>query len=174
MQKRSSDRVSKKSYTLAEFGQTSAIKEAQEMAENALIINPYMPTVELAESLFLALDSDLCGRLAAVLVRRLFSRLVRAGRIKQTRESRQYLIPGFEHLPRKITISSDGKKTSEILEANIRGVREYYRNLMKDYRNRRNNDPKIKEVLVLLELMRKHAAGSERITVRQVLLLEGL
>jgi hypothetical protein len=174
MPNRSSDRLSQKSYIIAKFGEESPLAEAREVVLNALILNPNMRAVELADSLTATLNSELSDRLAAVLIRELFARMIRAARRKQSAaDRRQSLIPGFEHLPRIIPISEDGTST-ELLAANTYDVREYLRILMQGHRARTDNDPRVKEARLLLDKMRKYSTrpGNKGITVRQVMLLE--
>jgi hypothetical protein len=165
------NRLSQKSYILAEFGQESPIAEAREAVENALLINPTMPAYELVEFLIKHAEPDLTIRLQAILERDFYLRAIRAHRWKQGAIQRaQMALPGFEHLDRNIP----GPKGAPIrlLDANTRAVRQYCRLLMKTHRERKQKDPKIREALALLDKMRAASQTEKGITVRQVLLLE--
>ena len=164
------NRPSQKSYTLAKFGQESAVTQALGAVEDALILNPKMPAVQLAELLIENADEDITRGLHLILERQFYRRAIRAHRMKQSAAARaQLALPGFEHLPLNIT----GPKGAPIplLDANTRAVRQYLRGLMKDHRDRRRTDPKIQEAQALLAKMQKAAKDEQGITVRQVLLL---
>ena len=54
------------------------------------------------------------------------------------------------------------------------GVRAYYRSLMAKHRNKRTNDPKVKEAKRLLQRMSKASRREKGITVREVVLIDRL
>lgn len=161
-------RLLRKSYISAKFGDDSAFQETVRLIENALIASPKTPALELAESVASELDRDALFALAV----QPLAALIRKARAKRSDQSDQPLLPGFEHLPRRITIPASGSRV-QLLSANTSGVREYCRVLMKRHRDRRKNDPKVKEAYALLARMQRAARKDKGITVREVLLIDG-
>ena len=108
------------------------------------------------------MKDQIVASLSAILARDFFLRTIRAELRKRAADA-QMRLPGFDHLP--LTIQGADGEPVPLMDASYTRVRAYYRRLMVAHRNRRVNDPKIKEVKALLELMRAVNA----VTVRQVL-----
>jgi hypothetical protein len=160
-----------KSYRFFSFGKEFPVTEALARVEDALILHPKMPAVQLAEILIENADDDTATALRIILERQFYLHAIRSYRIKQAAKNRaQLLLPGFEHLP--VTIPSPKGIEIKLLDANTHAVRQYYRSLMKEHRERKLADPRIKEALALLQKMEAASHTEKRITVRQVLLLE--
>ena len=86
------------------------------------------------------------------------------------RNKRQFVLPGFEHLPESIV--TDGGKTVPLIDLNYSGVRSFYWSLTRPYARKMKGDPEIIDAKALLDKMRPYAK-EKVITVRQVLLLDG-
>lgn len=152
------NRLSPKSDTLV---------QAYQQAADESTIHPEMSANDLAD----VLSQQSQPKLAVILLRKFYATAIRAERRKQSAADRaQYLLPGFEHLPLKI--STRDRKKLNLLDANYRRVRDYYWLLKRRQSDRNGNDRKIAEAKALMDLMQKHAAKDERITVREVILLD--
>jgi len=162
------DRVLQEPYTFGNFSENTALAAARNQILDGLILNPKMPAIQLAKMLFDEAEPEIRTGLAGLLVKDFYRRQILTERRKQSATSQLHL-PGCEHLPRKIPVA--GGKSVELLDANTYGLKEYYGILMKRHRDRRNNDPKIQEVLRLLEKMRSAPRKKEgkMVTVREVL-----
>jgi hypothetical protein len=87
MQNRSSDRPSPKSYTSVQSYKRNALKDAAELAENALIQDPAMPAVQLAEMLFQETEPELLSELSGILIRDFYARARCERPLKRSRGS---------------------------------------------------------------------------------------
>ena len=159
------NRPSQKSYISAPPSGESVLAEARQAVKDALILNPNMPAVQLAEMLRRS-KLDFAPSLHDILESQFYAREARRERRKQTAADRaQYLLPGFEHLPVKIG-------GTPLLDLNYTGIRAYYRALSVKADAAKQNNPKLREAKALMEKMRRHNEAEKGITVRQVLLLE--
>lgn len=126
-------------------------KQLQELIENALIAAaPDTPIKSLAKRL---IDSnrELIDLLMEEWRVSYVARLVRAKQAQIAREQRtaQLMLPGFERLPGRITVSEGRRKPLE--QATARQLREYLIVL----RRRQKNNTQISQVLSLLQLLKK-------------------
>lgn len=147
--------VSKVDITLA-----GAIQWANGVVAESLTRYPKMPAAELTERLMRPSKGN--TRLGEELLRGFYMHAVTSSRRKESivTSRSQPMLPGFEHLPRKIGVG-DGKRV-RLLSANLAAVRLYYESLI--------NAPQIVEAKSLLDEMTK--AGREDITVREVMLID--
>lgn len=134
--------------------------DPDEAVENALILSPDLPSIELADKLSREADAEFLRGLA----REFFLKLVKAQRRKMQASTReQFRLPGFEHLPIRIQIAGDKKQ--KLLNANYYGTREYYKHLSAKYDARKATDPKVQEAKALMEFMREKSQTDRGITV---------
>jgi hypothetical protein len=82
--------------------------------------------------------------------------------LRRRRAPEQTMLPGFEHLPRRISIA-DGRQ-KPLHEATYRQLREYLAVL----HDRHREDPRVAEVKALVELVQAYAAKNPGITVAEV------
>ncbi len=165
------NRPLQKSYMSAHLRRGDVLSQARNAVEYLNSHHPKLPVGELAELLSAATDPEIAPALDAILRNDFYVSATMAHRRKLAAANRaQSLLPGFEHLPLKIPLSENTRV--RLMDANLTGVRLYYRSLMKAHRNRRRNDPKIKEAKALLDLMTARARTERGITVREVVLLE--
>jgi hypothetical protein len=165
-------RLKQKSDTLVQPYQNQILKDAREAVADAVLLYPEMPVSELVELMSTeTVTTNDRMLLSAVLLRRFYASAIRAERRKKAAASRaQLLLPGFEHLP--INIPTRQGPRLALLDANYRRVRDYYWSLKRRHSERERNDPRIKEAKMLMDLMQKRAGNDERITVREVILLD--
>lgn len=147
--------VSKVDITLA-----GAIQWANGVVAESLTRYPRMPAAELTDRLMRPSKGN--SRLSEELLRGFYMHAVTSSRRKESvaTSRNQPMLPGFEHLPRKIGVG-DGKRI-RLLSANLAAVRLYYESLI--------SAPQIVETKSLLDEMTK--AGREDITVREALRIE--
>ena len=93
-------------------------------------------------------------------------RLKRLELARRRRAEDQYLLPGFDRLPQRITIR-DGK-TRPLDKATYRQLRDYFEVL----RKRERYSPKILQVKTLMERLWPYAKETPGITVREVCVKE--
>jgi hypothetical protein len=132
-------------------------------------ISTPLPVVALAETLIGTGPADFSTALNRFLARQFWIREIRIARRQLARDA-QLRLPGFDHLP--LTIPGTKGKPIRLMDASYSRVRAYYRSLMQSHVARRRNDPKIKEVRLLMEKMRKRARRDKGITVQEVLVLD--
>lgn len=169
MPKTELSRPSQKGYISGRSSDAGAIALAQEAIEQALILHPKIPAAQLADVLIEERGAEVAAQLGTALSRIFYTRGLLSARRKESAANRkQLLLPGFEHLPLKITVAN-GKRI-RLLSANREGVRSYYWSLMKKHSERKRNDPKIIEAKALLDEMTKRARTEKGITVREVIL----
>lgn len=143
-------------------------KTAEEMAANAIILEPRISPVVLAGRLVSEAEPDFVEELARSLMIVYFIRVIRAERAKQARKQRQELLfPGFEHLPMRILGNRD--KTVTLARATFSDVRRYYKRLSKKYTERKTDMVKVAEAKALMDKMEKFARKEPGITVGDVL-----
>lgn len=169
--KTAGNRPSQKSYTSARSSEDEVFALAQASIEQALIIHPNLPAIQLAGLLVENSDPELAADLSDLLMREYYARGILAQRREESIETAraQPMLPGFEHLPARIQVG-EGKRV-RLLSANYAAVREYYRSLIRAYGERRRNDPKLREAKALLDEMQKHSRANKGITVREVVLI---
>jgi hypothetical protein len=144
------------------------LQEAREVIENEVILNPKMPAIQLAETIYRG-RPEFTESLSEILLKDFYRRGILAERRKKVAKERtQFLLPGFEHLP--VTITGYRGKRIRLLDANISGVRSYCWKLGKAASERVRRDPKLKEARTLLRKMK--ARRDPGITVREVLLID--
>lgn len=160
--------LSSKRLQFGSLSQNDAIVEAREFVADRLILNPTMPANRLAALLADTTEPELSARLLPILLAKFYRRIIAANR--KAAPLLQDPLPGFAHLPQTIPTREGG--TLALLDANYRRLRDYYRSLTRVYATKQSADMKIREARALLEKLRPYAAKEERITVRQVLMLE--
>jgi hypothetical protein len=149
----------------ATLGASQPQFDAEKAIENALILSPDVPTIQLAERLAkdaMAFPDFIYGILYAF-----FFRSLNAARKKGVKAaSEQYQLPGFEHLP--LRIRGTRNREVDLLDATYKGVKEWIKHL----NAQRRNDPRMKEAKALLEKMREASKRQRGITVRRALGLD--
>jgi hypothetical protein len=164
------NRPLQKSDMIGQSSDGGAIFMAQRAVDDALILMPKIRAADLAEAL-LNQSFDFQRDLNEILARNFYIAACNTVRRKQAAEARAQLrLPGFEHLPVKISVA-DGKRI-RLLSANREGVRAYYWSLMKKHSDRKRSDPQIIEAKALLDEMTKRARTEKGITVREVVLID--
>ncbi len=165
------NRLSQKGSRIGELSDAWTIAQAREAVADALILQPKIRAADLAEAM-LNNAYDFQPELNGLLARNFYIAACHAERRRQSAAARaQLLLPGFDHLPLRITVAK-GRRIA-LLSANREGVRAYYWALMKRHTERKRRDPRIIEAKKLLDVMTKRAHADKRITVREVVLLDG-
>lgn len=146
-----------------------ALNEAREQAENAAILNPNLSIRDLAGLLAENTPPEILVALAPMLLGRMYATLIRAARAHS--KSKQDHLPGFENLPSRIP---GPKGKIDIMDANYTAMRAYYWSLTREWTAKQERDPRVIQARALMERLGKYTADEERITVGQVLRLEGI
>lgn len=134
--------------------------DAKEAIQNALILEPDLPSNQLAERLAkeAAKHRDFIHRISYTY----FFRSLSAARKKDARaKHEQYQLPGLEHLP--VRIRGTKNKQVDLLDATYFGVREW----VKGINARKRNDPLMQEAKALVEKMHEASKQQRGITVRR-------
>jgi hypothetical protein len=140
---------------------------AADAVRNAIVLEPAMPSAELAEHLYAEADSALIHGLGRALIVAHLAKLIRSERAKELHAKHaQLALPGFEHLPLRIPVSA--QRRVPLRDANYTQIRIYYRALRRKYRDRGRKDPKLKEAKQLMERMRRRSRKHRGITVAAV------
>ena len=169
------NRLSQKSYRILEKLEGNPLAEAKSSAENMLLLSPNEPAQRLAEMLVAESSEELAAALAQILTHEFYVRTIRALRRKQSaKKQAESLLPNFEHLPVELPIRNRDGKRVLLVDANYWRLWRYYWSLMKQHRERKKNDPQIREAKALLDKLQPYSAKEKKITVRQVLALESL
>ena len=129
--------------------------------ENALILDPQVPSIQLAERLAKEAMEDPVF-IQKHLVSFFFRSLKSMRRKEAFTRNPQRRLPGFEHLP--IRIRGVENQRLALLDANYKGVREWVKHLNAEKRD----DPTMKEAKALLEKMSVASKADRDITVRRV------
>lgn len=139
-------------------------ERASEIAENANILEPDLPALQLAAKVFAEAEADLVSELSRALGIAYFARLIRAERRKSSlNRHEQFRL--FEHVPLRIT--GERNRRIALERATFADVRRYCKLLRAQYRDR--VPVKLKEAEALMERMKKAAAKTPGITVAEVL-----
>jgi len=152
----------------AKIGRSEVLAQVQKAVVKSVDANPKMPALQLIEVIITEADTALTASLDDILRRDFYAHAVRAERRSRAANA-QLRLPGFEHLPR--TIPGPKGEPVPLIEASYTRVRAYFRSLMVAHRNRRINDPKIKEAKALMEKMEKRFRKDKGVTVGQVVRL---
>jgi hypothetical protein len=145
-------------------------KTAAEAVEYANVLNPHLPTPQLAEKTGDGSRSRFNRgtepQLARRLLRALFERLIRAERRKfALQQHKQFEL--FEHLPLRIV----GYRNRRIglRDATYRDLERYCRVLRRRRRDRDRNDAQLKEAEALAEKLHAASKAHRGITVGELL-----
>jgi hypothetical protein len=129
--------------------------------EDALILEPELPSIQLAEKLTEEAMKDPKST-AAILQIFFLSRIKTARKIVSAAKHEQYRLPGFEHLP--FSIRGEKKEKLDLLDANYSAVRAWFKRL----NTRRKDDPEFNQAKALVEKMRAASKIDRGVTVRRV------
>lgn len=133
-----------------------------QQVENALILYPDLPSIQVAEQLISSLEVDQLRQVALAPV----LKAVRAIRAR-LKGREQPTLPGFDRLP---TFVLDWQKRKRsILNATCWDIECYVRRLGGSYLKRKRNDARLKEAKDLLKKMRAASRKKRGVTVGEVL-----
>jgi hypothetical protein len=143
-----------------------------ESAANLLILEPEIQKAVAAERIIREAEPEFLSQLTQHLLSQFALTVVGAEKAKVAKASQpaQLVLPGFERIPRKITIG-DGQKIA-LSEAKQSDLRKYLKALNQKDRNRHTTNPKIAEVKALIEVMGRHSRKHRGITYAEVVELE--
>lgn len=151
---------------------TDVLSVFQDAIQNAVVLQPTVSALEIARLVSEENDPEMLAELGRQLALAHLAKMARAERAKAARTNPQTVLPGFEHLPRRIAISETERVP--LREATYTQVRAYYRLLRERHRELGENSPKLKEAKALMERMERSLQKDRGVTVAQVLRVDAL
>lgn len=139
--------------------------QLEKAIENVILESETDTNIEAQTAIVIQENGEIIEALTAEWQFQQVLRMVRKKRLEIKRKARieeQYLLPGFEELPERITITNGQRRP--LADATYHQLREYLAVLHKRHRAAR----RVQQIKALMELVRKYQIDEPGITVREV------